>query len=309
MVDIAPSIFISYAHEDRALADAFAKALEDEGARVWLDQGELLIGDSLIERISEAIAEFDFVAALVSEVSVQSNWCRKEISLAMIKQLQRGSRGVTVLPLRVGDVTMPPLLADVLWEQLDADDLPVGAAKVVRDARRHLGKQPALPTARSASAAPITATRRDWSTTGAVVDEDEPVRMVGVDTEDVGQPSTEGTRGGALYRVPILLNRVPATVWSGSFAEVWNHPPALTSMHRPGIASVHGDRIVLDGTTIDELERYHLKTLKLVIRQLNEALDAHRHRERERGAAETRAKAEHDRRVHEVAKRPDFNEY
>jgi len=51
MVDIQPSIFISYAHEDRALADAFAKALEDEGARVWLDQGELLIGDSLIERI------------------------------------------------------------------------------------------------------------------------------------------------------------------------------------------------------------------------------------------------------------------
>jgi len=103
-----PSLFVSYAHEDSRLAQELATAMKALGARVWVDQGELLIGDSLIERISEAIAEFDFVAALVSPASVRSNWCRKEIALAMSKQLQRGSRVVTVLPVRVGDVEMPP---------------------------------------------------------------------------------------------------------------------------------------------------------------------------------------------------------
>jgi hypothetical protein len=85
---------------------------------VWIDEGELLIGDSLIERISGAIEEFDFVAALVSESSVKSNWCRKEIALAMTKQLARGSRGVTVLPLRVADVEMPESLRDVRYLRL-----------------------------------------------------------------------------------------------------------------------------------------------------------------------------------------------
>lgn len=102
-----PSIFVSYAHEDAVLAREFAKAMEAEGARGWLDQGELLIGDSLIDRISEAIAEFDFVAAMVSPSSVESNWCRKEVALAMSKQPRRGGRRVTLLPLRVGDEAVP----------------------------------------------------------------------------------------------------------------------------------------------------------------------------------------------------------
>ena len=42
-----------------------------------------------------------------------------------------------------------------------------------------------------------------------------------------------------------------------------------TTMHRPGIASVVGDRIILDGTTMEELERYHLATLKLAVAAAN----------------------------------------
>ncbi len=79
-------------------------------------------------------------------------------------------------------------------------------------------------------------------------------------------------------------------------------------MHRPGIASVQGDRIVLDGTTIDELERYHLKTLKLVVRQLNERTGQYLRTERERVEAAQQAAAEHDRQVRETAQRLRFDE-
>lgn len=302
MTGIQPSIFVSYAHEDADLAHAFAKALEAHGARVWLDQGELLIGDSLIERISDAIAEFDFVAALVSEASVQSNWCRKEIALAISKQLQRGSRRVTVLPLRVGDVAMPPSLTDVKWLQLDRQDLDGGAAQVVEDARRHLtGQRASAPTGSPQRP------RRNWAQIENE-DEDEPVRIVGVDTEAIGRPRNDGTRGSALYRVPLILNRVPAAVWRSNFASAWNSPPAWTSMHRPGIASVQGDRIVLDGTTIEELEKYHLQTLKLVVRQLNEHTAQFLRAERERRRVEAEAAAAHDRNVREAAARLRFDD-
>jgi hypothetical protein len=47
-----------------------------------IDEGELKVGDSLIERIATAIAEIDFFLTLVSESSRKSNWCRKQLSLA-----------------------------------------------------------------------------------------------------------------------------------------------------------------------------------------------------------------------------------
>jgi len=71
---------------------------------------------------------------------------------------------------------------------------------------------------------------------------------------------------------------------------------------------VQGDRIVLDGTTIDELERYHLKTLKLVVRQLNERTGQYLRTERERVEAAQQAAAEHDRQVRETAQRLRFDE-
>ena len=58
-------------------------------------------------------------------------------------------------------------------------------------------------------------------------------------------------------------------------------------MHRPGIARVAGDRIILDGTTIEEVEKYHRDTLIIVIQRVNELLAEHEkarlaHLERER---------------------------
>lgn len=41
-------------------------------------------------------------------------------------------------------------------------------------------------------------------------------------------------------------------------------------MHRPEIASVHEDKIILDGTTIEEVEKYHRDTLILCVKETNE---------------------------------------
>ena len=41
-------------------------------------------------------------------------------------------------------------------------------------------------------------------------------------------------------------------------------------MHRPGIASVYGDQIILDGTTIEEVRDYHRETLMLCVQIAND---------------------------------------
>jgi hypothetical protein len=40
-------------------------------------------------------------------------------------------------------------------------------------------------------------------------------------------------------------------------------------MHRPGIASVIDDAVILDGTTIEEVKDYHRDTLVLVVQETN----------------------------------------
>ena len=53
------------------------------------------------------------------------------------------------------------------------------------------------------------------------------------------------------------------------FVRNWNSPPRYTTMHRPGIASVVDDEILLNGTTIEEVREYHRGTLKLCIEKSN----------------------------------------
>ena len=76
---------------------------------------------------------------------------------------------------------------------------------------------------------------------------------------------------GRLYILCLFrLSRQPSSLWSDIFVHTWNRPPSFTSMHRPGIASVISSKIILDGTTIEEVQRYHKKTLILCVKEANE---------------------------------------
>jgi hypothetical protein len=75
-----------------------------------------------------------FVVALISENSIGSSWCAKELSLAMTQGLARD--GVKVLPARVGNVEMPAALADLPYVQVDPNDIGSFSQRLVKDARQ-----------------------------------------------------------------------------------------------------------------------------------------------------------------------------
>jgi len=77
-------------------------------------------------------------------------------------------------------------------------------------------------------------------------------------------------------------------------------------MHRPGIGSVDGDTIVLNGTTMDELERHHLATLRLVLDRVNRETADMERREVEEKARQEGFEREHEREVDDVASRLRF---
>jgi hypothetical protein len=296
------SIFISYAHEDQQLARDLASALAEHGMDVWIDEGELKVGDSIIERIATAIAGIDFFLALVSEASRHSNWCRKELALAITGEL--GREGVRVLPVRVNGAAMPDTLADVLYVDLTPDNLPDVAARLAADAAGHKERAAGAVERRA------TAGRRASRTAPAgrsTLPDDTPIRIVGIVEEGVGEPRTDGSRGSALYRVPLRLSRRPSPLWAELFVQTWRFPPSFDSMHRASIASVSDDTIVLDGTTLEELELHHAATLKGVLAEVNRKvaeIEAKHRAEAERAELQRR---EHEQKVRDAAARLKFD--
>ena len=113
-----PSVFLSHSSKDKSFVRKLAERLRSCGVRVWLDEAEIRIGDSLIARIGEAIDECDFCAVVLSPSSVESEWVQRELRLALNKEF--ASRKVVVLPLLLEHTAIPLFLRDKKYADFTA---------------------------------------------------------------------------------------------------------------------------------------------------------------------------------------------
>lgn len=115
-------IFISYNHSDKNTAETLAKFLVKAKQNVWIDKWELNAGDSLIERIENALGGADAILVLLSKDSIKSQWCRKELKSGLIRELEEKS--VLVIPIVLDDCKIPLFLREKLCIDLrkDKDD-------------------------------------------------------------------------------------------------------------------------------------------------------------------------------------------
>jgi hypothetical protein len=103
-------IFISYSHADSAFVDVLAKNLVFHRHHVWLDRWELNVGDSLIGKIQGALTESSAILVILSKTSVKSEWCKKELSVALTREL--AEKQALVLPCVIDDCKVPLFLRD-----------------------------------------------------------------------------------------------------------------------------------------------------------------------------------------------------
>lgn len=106
-------VFISYSHEDKDFASNLASQLVRHKAKVWIDQWELQVGDSIIDHIQSAIQGADALLIILSKSSVNSEWCKKEISSGLLRELEE--KRVVVLPALIEECEIPLFLRGKLY--------------------------------------------------------------------------------------------------------------------------------------------------------------------------------------------------
>jgi predicted peroxiredoxin len=105
--------FISHSAKDKPFVRKLAADLVANGVKVWLDEQRILVGDSIPEKIAQGLAESDFFLIVASQNSVTSSWVKKELSNALVHEIER--RKVTVMPIKLDEAPMPESINDKLY--------------------------------------------------------------------------------------------------------------------------------------------------------------------------------------------------
>ena len=114
------TVFLCHSSLDKGFVRFLAERLSNDGLSVWIDEAELRIGDSIIEKISEAIDQVEFVVAIISSYSVPSSCVQKELSLAMTKEIE--GKKVVVLPAVIENCHLPASISDKLYADVTQRD-------------------------------------------------------------------------------------------------------------------------------------------------------------------------------------------
>ena len=315
MSSMSPTAFISYSwdsDEHRAWVRALAQRLRDGGVDVRLDQWDMAPGDQLTEFMERGIRDHDFVVIICTPKYRRRSDSREggvgyegDVMTAEVMTERNHRKFIPVWRSGTWEDAAPAWLVGKYRIDLTGD--PYSEQEYADLLVTLLGERPQAPPVAGGPPARQASTPRGQPS--AEVSRGRPsassafedIRITRVIVEDVTEPRNDGTAGSALYTVPFQLSATPPGEWRSLFIRHWNHPPRFTTMHRPGIARMSRDRVLLEGTTIEEVKQYHRDTLILAVDEANREYRAQIAEARRKQRAAEERKAQHRRNVDDVA--------
>ena len=139
-------VFISHATEDKdEIVRPLVKALTDCGLRMWYDESELCIGDSLRGKIDEGLAKSRFGLVVLSHAFFQKNWTQYELDALVALEMADKS---VILPIwhKITEdeiIDHSPRLIDKIarnTSDFTIDEIAQEIAEVIQNSRGPLSK-------------------------------------------------------------------------------------------------------------------------------------------------------------------------
>jgi len=285
-----PSIFLSHSSKDKFFARKLAEALTRYGVTVWIDEAELRVGDSLIDKISSAIHATDFVAAVLSHSSVNSNWVKKELQLAMSREID--GKQIVVLPILIDRCEIPLFLTDKLYADFtDADNFDAPMERLLHAIGVSVTtKSPPAPV--TTTGTPVTIPSPE-----SLVEFDD-IRIVGLDNNRLYRPDPQK----ALYHVYLELSSSPPMEWSQIF-DAERRFPRHTMWRRAWVE----ERYVVVHCVPNEVKQFHLNDIKQDVANSNAKYREFLRRVAQEEARQANREAQEQERLNEAFDGLDFN--
>ena len=151
-------VFVSHASTDGPVAERLAMGLRAMGYNSWYDKWELKGGDSIVQRIQDALSASDVLIVVLSPRSVASSWVKRELNSVLMAQLS--GQQVLVIPVLIETCEIPKLLTDTLHVDL-RKDFESGFLELLDAIRSHRSKIARMPPRPRAPADQIQGTAAD----------------------------------------------------------------------------------------------------------------------------------------------------
>jgi TolB-like protein len=153
-----PSVFISYASEDREAARRLRETLTAGGLDVWYDEEELTGGDAWDQKIRRQIRDCEYFMPVISATTEarREGYFRREWRLACERSLDMADDVLFIVPVVIDDTAetaarVPDKFQTVQWLRVPGGHATPALHHLVR--RLHAGDHHALPRPSSASRA------------------------------------------------------------------------------------------------------------------------------------------------------------
>lgn len=249
------SIFLSHSWKDKFFVRELAKKIESYGIKVWLDEAELKVGDSLIQKIGEAIETTDFVGVVLSSNSVNSEWVQRELQAAMQKEFRK--RKVVVLPILLESVEIPIFLRDKVYADFST---PEKSESSFPQLLKALGTRAEKiePIHEPKEEGGVLLSKQSYTEQKLEIFED--INIIDLDEQHSYKPDEDKK----LYNMYLKLSRTPPSEWEQIF-DAERRFPRHTMWRR---AWLEGQFIVIHCVP-EELEKYHLSDLNEDVKNSN----------------------------------------
>jgi hypothetical protein len=253
------SIFLSHSSKDKFFVRELGERLNEFDVDVWIDEAEINIGDSLQEKIGSAIENSDYIGVVLSSNSINSEWVKRELQIALQKELK--AKKALVLPILIERVEIPPFLKDKLYADFtDPEDFDKEFQKLVKV----LGaSQTSQISSNRSILLPNTINEKSSFYTQqqeSLVDFED-IRIIEID--DLKSYNPDPSR--SLYNVYFKLSKIPPIEWQ----EVFNAERRFPRHTMWREAWISGDYIIVHCVP-DEVEEYHAKDLIQDVTNTNE---------------------------------------
>jgi hypothetical protein len=105
------TVFICHSSTDNRIARRLVGDLTAHGLQPWIDEVDIKVGHSLLDRIETGLSSSDFVAILLSREALRRPWVRAELKAALTLELAKKTK-IQILPLLLEDCPVPLFLRD-----------------------------------------------------------------------------------------------------------------------------------------------------------------------------------------------------